>query len=76
MLTKNTNLRGSYNFIADYWGPAWFQCRNNLTAIKKLKPTCNGKVLDCYEKHLAIQTQYLLNVEITNEICERVFSSL
>ncbi|OAF67763.1 hypothetical protein A3Q56_04473 [Intoshia linei] len=57
-------------------GPAWFQCRNDLTAIKKLKPKCNGKVLDCNERHLAIETQPLLNVEMTNEICERAFSSL
>ncbi|OAF64508.1 hypothetical protein A3Q56_07739, partial [Intoshia linei] len=76
MLTKDPNLRESCNFIADYWGPIWFQCRNDLTAIKKLKPRCNGKVLDCYERHLAIETQPLLNVEMTNEICERAFSSL
>ncbi|OAF71219.1 hypothetical protein A3Q56_01004 [Intoshia linei] len=56
MFTKDPNLCESCNFIADYWGPAWFQCRNDLTATKKLKPKCNGKVLDCYERHLAIET--------------------
>ncbi|OAF70748.1 hypothetical protein A3Q56_01508 [Intoshia linei] len=50
--------------------------RKDLTGIKKLKPKCNGKILDCYERHLAIETQPLLNVEMTNEICERAFSSL
>ncbi|OAF71698.1 hypothetical protein A3Q56_00534 [Intoshia linei] len=68
MLTKDPNLRESCNFIAD-----WLMI---LTAIKKLKPKCNSKVLDCYERHLTIETQPLLNVEMTNEICERAFSSL